>query len=165
MTGVKVTGGRNAVFLPSKLYLVRRIAMEGYTDAQLAKIYGIPESTFEYWRAKYPDFDKALEEGRTEADGEVMVSLYQRATGYDYTEEVVAGKDPEVFTIKKHAIPDVAAQQFWLKHRKKAAFPDKQTHEVTGPKGKPLMPRESKADLVNAIVALIKPKPDKASGQ
>lgn len=150
-----------AVFLPDHLDTVRLIAMRGASDSEIAAMFGVTEGAFARWRAMYKDFNGAIEKGRTHADAEVVVSLYKRAVGYDYTEEVVAGKDPEVFEVSKHSPPDVGAIQYWLNNRQHEFWGSKSRTEHSGVGGGPIgLKAETKSDIIDAIVGLITPKPD-----
>jgi hypothetical protein len=151
------------VFLPDHLDLVRIVAMRGASDAEIARTFGVSEDTFAKWRKTYGDFDEALDKGRLSCDAEVVVSLYKRATGYDYEEEVaVGGKGgASIVTVKRHAIPDVHAAQYWLNNRQPEHWGSKSRTEVTGKDGGPIgVKTETKHDIINAIVALIQPRED-----
>jgi hypothetical protein len=57
------------------------------TDSQIALMLGIsPKSTFPKWKAQYPDFKAAIEEGRASLVGELKSALVKRAIGYDARE-------------------------------------------------------------------------------
>lgn len=159
LDGIKIKAGTGGITLPDKLALVRRLALDGYTDAQLARISGVSEDTLKYWRAVHPEFDRAIESGRTAADADVVASLYQLATGYDYEEEQVGGKDASIRKVKRHQPPQMSAIKFWLQNRRPNQFkPD--SFSVTGKDGKPLIPKESNAELIKSIVSMIRPKKD-----
>lgn len=162
LSGVKEKGGPSTIFLPDHLDLARRIALQGYTDEEVARMYGFSPDIMEAWRDLYPDFNKAIEEGRTHCDAEVVRALYQRATGYDYNDEVaVGGKNPQVLTLKRHAVPDVDAIKYWTKNRRKDQWKDKHDHQVKSEnETKVGLEERTKSELIDSIVNLIHPKDD-----
>lgn len=90
------------------------------TDKQLAKLFSVTKQTIVNWKEKHKDFAEALATGKEEADAKVVKSLYDRATGYTYTEKsVVTFPDgtQQVTVHEKHAPPDVGAQVKWLYNR------------------------------------------------
>lgn len=109
------------------------MAAMGATNEEIADAIGISKRTIIRWAKEHESFGKALAEGKAVSDAKVIRSLYQRATGYDYTEEkkiVEVDKDGNikpvrVETTKKHVPPDVAAQCFWLKNRQRAKWADR----------------------------------------
>lgn len=109
------------------------MAAMGATNEDIADAIGISKRTIIRWTKDHESFCKALAEGKAVSDAKVIKSLYQRATGYDYTEEkkvVEVDKDGNVKpirieTVKKHVPPDVAAQCFWLKNRQREHWKDR----------------------------------------
>ncbi len=109
------------------------MASMGATNEEIADAIGISKRTIPRWAKDHESFGKALMEGKAVSDAKVIKSLYQRAIGYDYTEErkiVEVDKDGnvkpvKVETIKKHVPPDVAAQCFWLKNRQRDRWADR----------------------------------------
>ena len=100
-------------------------ARNGLTEEQIAKNLGISYNTFK--RAKKdPDVGEqisaALIATKDVVDFEVENKLFKRAIGYEY-EEVKEEWEGGVLTkrtvTKKMVPPDVSAQIFWLKNRKK----------------------------------------------
>ena len=114
------------------------LTVKGATVEEIAEAFGITERTVYRWVKKYDSFRSAVESGRDAADAKVIKSLYQRAIGYEYTEEhQIVEIDPKtqmpkplkVEKYKRRVPPDVGAQCFWLKNR----LPDKwrDRHELT----------------------------------
>lgn len=117
---------------PDGLLLISGWARDGLTDDQIAKNMGISRSTLNEWRNKYPDISDALKKSKELADREVENALYKRAIGYEYTETktVISDKDGvKTETIVKQVAPDVTAQIFWLKNRKRDQWRDKIDHD------------------------------------
>ena len=101
------------------------------TDMQIAKVLDVHHTTFAKWKRNNDDFAEVLKMGRSQADGEVVNKLLQRALGYDYYEEHVisgtgANGEPYMLTkkIQKHALPDITAMIFWLKNRQRENWAD-----------------------------------------
>ena len=57
-------------------------ARDGLIQKQIAKNMGIGLSTLKEWRAKFPELEKTLEQGKDSADREVENALYKSAIGY-----------------------------------------------------------------------------------
>lgn len=161
LEGVKLKAGPRAVFAPDHLDIVRMIAMRGADDAEMARNFGVDTDTFAAWRELYTDFDNAIQKGRSKADQEVVVSLYRKATGYEYEEEVaVGGKEPEVMKVKRYAHPDFNSIQYWMNNRVEG-WGTKSRAELTGAAGGPIgVKHETKIDIIDAIVNMLSPKPD-----
>lgn len=109
------------------------LAAMGATNEEIAEAMGISKRTIIRWGKEHESFGRALAEGKGVSDAKVIRCLYQRATGYDYVEEkkvVKVDKDGnEVLvkkeTTKKHVVPDVVAQIFWLKNRQRDRWCDR----------------------------------------
>lgn len=109
------------------------MAAMGATNEEIASAMGISKRTILRWVKDHESFGKALAEGKGVSDAKVIRSLYQRATGYNYTEEkkiVEYDKEGNVKPVKvekttKHVPPDVAAQCFWLKNRQRQNWQDR----------------------------------------
>ena len=158
--GAKIKAGPGQIALHKRLGLVRRIALQGLSDDVIAQIGGVSKETLDYWKALHPELEDAIEQGRTAADADVIESLYNLAVGYDRNVEEVHGKDADIVRYEKHFPADIGAIKFWLSNRKRG-WGEKSQVEATGKNGKPLMPKESKADIVAAILRAVRPKPDK----
>ncbi|EGT4908126.1 transposase [Clostridioides difficile] len=111
-----------------KLPLIEGLARNGIPEEQIAKKLGVGYSTFRRYKEKYGALRAALKKGREVVDFEVEGALIKRALGYSYTEEtreLKEGKDGEgaklllTKTVTKQVAPDITAQMFWLKNRKK----------------------------------------------
>lgn len=109
------------------------LAAMGATNDEIADAMGVSKRTILRWAKEHESFGKALEEGKGVSDAKVIRSLYQMATGYEYTEEkriVEYGTDGSLKPVRvektiKHVQPSVAAQCFWLKNRQRDRWQDR----------------------------------------
>lgn len=156
--------GPHGVYLPDNLQLVRMIAMKGATDDEIESVYGLGKGQIAKWYKAYPGLKKAVEEGRTTADAEVLHALFKTAVGYHETEEqAVGGKEPTVMEVRRYFPGQFLAQKHWLANRKREDWPAKETVEHTGRNGEPIKV-ESRNDLIDGILKLVASKidPEKA---
>lgn len=155
------------VYLPDHEQLVRLIAARGMADNEIELIYGLGKGQLGKWRKAYPGLNRALDEGRTVADANVLFALYKTAVGYDFTEDqAVGGRDPCVLEVRKHKAGEFAAQKHWLGNRIRrpdgsTEWPRSEQLELSGPNGGKLgVQVETRNDLISAIIGLVQPKPD-----
>lgn len=104
-------------------------AMDGLFDEQIAENIGIKRQTLYNWRMKHSDIFDALKVNKDVADRHVENAMFNNAVGFEYEEEMVTNAG-EVVTVKKYSKPNVTAQIFWLKNRKKDEWRDKTEQEV-----------------------------------
>ncbi|MFT8736579.1 MAG: helix-turn-helix domain-containing protein [Zymomonas mobilis] len=119
------------------------LAKLGATNRDLADFFDVSERTINRWVLKYPEFAQAVRVGKTAADNRVEASLYKRAVGYSYDCQkvvMVSGK-PEVVEFVEHLPPDITACSFWLRNRRPKQWNEKQTSEITGQNGGPILAR------------------------
>lgn len=148
-----------SVFLPNEEHLVRMLAARGATDAEMEALCGVPKGTLDKWRKHYPSLNDAIEKGRTKVDGDVLYALYRNATGFEYSEQVAAGRDGTIRTIKRKALPETAAQRTWLAARKRDEWSERVT--LAGDKDKPVSIEHGvRKELIDSILSLVSPKPD-----
>lgn len=121
---------------PEGLLKIEGWARDGLTDEQIAENAGINPATLYVWKKKYPEISETLKRGKEVVDRQVENALLKRALGYEY-EEVKEKFEGNVMTertvTKKEVIPDVTAQIFWLKNRKREAWADRQNIELSQP--------------------------------
>ncbi len=99
---------------------LKKLALAGWTDVQMADFFNIPVSTLYRWKRKYPDFRKKLLDWKAEADERVEKSLLKRALGYDYVETVKELRDEKMVVVKetsKHVSPSDTSIMNWLTNR------------------------------------------------
>lgn len=154
---------KRRLFLPDYLTEVKAIAMRGISDRDMARSFGVSFSTFKKWKKTYPSFRSAIDKGRTNADAEVVAALFKRATGKFKLREtrIIKYKDDyETLDIDVHYPPDTDAIKYWLNNRKREHWQQRSAVEQSGPGGKPIEITAGKGELIDAIVNLVKPKPD-----
>lgn len=157
----------NKLFLPDYLTEVKMVAMRGLTDKEISQVFGIPLSLFKRWKQTYPSFKDAIENGRTRADAEVLAALFKRATGKFKMKEtkIIKYKDSyETLDVDVRYPPDTDAAKYWLNNRARAHWQQRSAIEQSGPGGKPIEITAGKGQLIDALVELIKPKPDGDNG-
>lgn len=105
----------------------------GFTQKQLAKVFGVSYETVLDWVKLYPEFKESIRKGRDAFDVEKVESaLLKRALGYSYEETsiintFVKGVDAEGNKIRipakrvtktiKEVAPDPKSCMFWLTNR------------------------------------------------
>lgn len=150
----------NGVYLPDSLQLVTLIGSMGATDEEIEKVYGLGQGTLEKWRKFYPSLDKALEQGRTRADIEVLHAAFKAAVGYhEYEEQAVGGREPRVMKVKRYYPGQHLAQKYWMSSRQREKWPASDRVEVTGRNGEPIKV-ENRNDVIDAILKIVTSKPD-----
>jgi len=104
----------------------------GAMETEIAKTLGVNIDTLYEWRKVHSSFTEAIKAGKAAADQRIQESLYTRAQGYSYEEEMDeesqserTGKQTRKRTYKKHLAPDVTAQIFWLKNRQPEIWRDR----------------------------------------
>lgn len=108
-------------------------ALLGKDDRQIARALGIALRTIHLWKQAHPAFMAALTRGKDLADGSVVRSLYERATGYQQ-KALKFFFDKETGTVIEHEYierypPDTTAMIFWLKNRQRHEWRDR--HELS----------------------------------
>lgn len=136
----KHAGGRPSKYKPECENQALILAEKGFTDADMAEVFGVTEQTLNNWKKKFPQFFESLKKGKKIADQKVVQSLYQRALGYSHPDVHISSYEGDitVTNIIKHYPPDTAACFIWLKNRDPENWKDKHEHELTGKDGKPI---------------------------
>lgn len=112
---------------PEGLTLLEGWARDGLSNAQIAHNCGVSERCLYKWKRELPALAAALEKGREVVDYEVENALLKRALGFSYTEVTVeeSGGAAKRRETTKLLAPDVSAQIFWLKNRRRDKWRDK----------------------------------------
>lgn len=142
--------GRPSDYRPEYAEQAAKLCALGATDDEMADFFGIHRATLYRWKLDYPEFCDAIKAAKEVADERVERSLYQKATGYDYSEQQAIKvkrkqhvEDVEVVEVRKHSPADTTAAIFWLKNRRKEQWRDKQEHEHTGKDGGPIQTEDA----------------------
>lgn len=111
-------GGRPSKYQPWMVRQARIMCIAGWTDEQMAEMFGVAVSTFNLWKKAYPEFSEALK-AKALADATVEASLYERACGYSHEDVHVSNYQGEITLtpLVKRYPPDATAMIFWLKNR------------------------------------------------
>lgn len=126
--------------------LARTLAELGLIESQIAMKLGIAHVTLIDWKKRFPDFAKALSEGKQTPIDQVVSALHKRACGMVVEEKILEpilkdnGKGKKIRTgkmevtrkIKKEIPPDQSAAILYLKNRDPDNWRDKQDVEHTG---------------------------------
>lgn len=100
--------------------IIGALARQGLTLKQITESLGITQATLNAWRKKYPELGRVLRQNCLIADAMVEGSLYQRAIGFEYDEEVYTELTDGEVKVKRHHkyMPsDITACIYWLKNR------------------------------------------------
>lgn len=137
--------GNPGKYKPEFVEQARKLSEAGFTDEQMADWFEICIRTFYNWTAKHPDFLQAIKMAKDAPDDRTERSLYHRANGYEWTEEVPTKvKDIEyengrklretervvITKVKRFTPPDPTSSIFWLKNRRPGTWRDKKEVEV-----------------------------------
>lgn len=120
-----LAAGRPSLYSDNMLTTANAVcAIMGGTDADLAVALGVSERTINRWKHAHPEFRRVITEGKLQADANVAVGLYKRATGYKFmdtdirTVGVGKGESEIVQTpVEREMHPEPGAAQYWLNNR------------------------------------------------
>lgn len=144
-----MAGGRPSKYSKEFAKQAAKLCELGATDEDLADFFGVGIRTIANWKTEHAEFLQALKGGKEKADDRVERSLYQRAVGYTYDAVHFASYQGLVTETpyREHCPPDVTAQIFWLKNRRRDEWRDKMDHELSGKDGGPInftwLPKQS----------------------
>lgn len=142
--------GRKTLFRAVMIKEAEKLAGLGHIMKEIASFWGVSVRSLERWSLRYPEFCRAIKDGRIRADVAVEMSLYKRAMGYSYTEYhfketvILEGKkagqriryaDKEVVKIMP---PDITAGIFFLKNRRPDLWRDMRDLGIFDELGEPL---------------------------
>lgn len=71
---------------------IRKAVESGATDAEIAKAFGIAESTLYKYKKEKPEFSEAFARGREKVCIEIKAALLKKALGFNYQEEKSVAK-------------------------------------------------------------------------
>lgn len=111
---------------PDGLLRIEAWARDGLSREQIAHNMGIRVETLRVWVNAYATISTAIKRGKEVIDIQVENAMCKRALGYEYeevktiVEQAADGsRKTKVEKTKKQVAPDVGAQIFWLKNRRR----------------------------------------------
>ncbi len=137
----KGKGGRKSKYTEDFPLLVQGFAREGLNDKEIALKLGINVATLYEYQKEYPEFSKAIKEGKAPVDIQVENAMLKRCLGFQ-TEEVSVEYDPvkkegdeaivtKVIKKTKEIIPHFGSAAFWLTNRKPETWQNRQNVDAT----------------------------------
>ena len=113
--------GRPSAYHPSFAEWGAEMCKLGATDSDLARVFKVTTQTIYNWQVEHPEFLDAIMQGKDFFDDKIERSLAHRALGYTFNSEKVFQHQGEIVRaeVLEHIPPDVTAQIFWLKNRRK----------------------------------------------
>lgn len=142
--------GRKTLFRAVMIKEAEKLAGLGHIMKEIASFWGVSVRSLERWSLRYPEFCRAIKDGRIRADVAVEMSLYKRAMGYTYTEyhfkETVIIEGPKAGQRIRYAdkevvkimAPDITAGIFFLKNRRPDLWRDMRDLGIFDEMGEPL---------------------------
>ena len=128
-------GGRPSDYDPKFVQQAYRLSLLGLTDAEMAGVFGIAESTLHLWKLEHPEFSESIEDGKSSADAKVAESLYKRSLGYSHEAVKIfmpqGASEPVYAPYIEHYPPDTQAASLWLCNQQSRKWRDKQEIEHT----------------------------------
>jgi hypothetical protein len=128
----------------------------GFTDKNLADLFGVSRRTVNYWKKNYSEFLHAIKKAKLEFDSSVVEKAFlKRCIGFRYTETtrepaavqetdpgtgLITDKTRMVITkkVSKLVIPDVKACMDWLCNRQPDRWKKLKHVELSGKDGGPV---------------------------
>lgn len=125
--------GRPTSYLPRYAEHAYKLCLLGATDAEMADIFEVSESTLNLWKQQHPEFSESIKRGKAQADANVAERLYQRAIGYSHEAVKIfmpqGASQPVYAPYTEHYPPDTQAASLWLRNRQPKKWRDKQDIE------------------------------------
>jgi hypothetical protein len=139
-------------------HIFRLIETDSYTIAQICESVGISESCYYKWQEGITEFTEGLKEAKDVFTRKTLIdcekSLKKLINGYDYDEKktvMISNKEEkptikEQTVIKKHVAPNLGAIIHYQTNKDPENWKNKQSTEITGKDGKPLIPEHKLTD-------------------
>ena len=129
-------GGRPSLYRDEYVTQVRRLALLGLTDEEMASFFEVSKHTLYEWDEAHPEFLDSRARGERHADGRVAERLYHRALGYSHRAVKIfmpAGASEPVYAdYVEHFPPDTQAASLWLRNRQPDKWKDRTEQAVYG---------------------------------
>lgn len=103
----------------------------GYTNAMVAKKFGIVPRTFDLWLNKHTSLKESVMDGREVSNSRSELKLHKMGHGFyqEVTEPKVAGGDIQMVTYKKYFPPSFSALRFEMINKMPHLYRDKVEEE------------------------------------
>ena len=99
-----------AKFNFTHIEVAKKLKEAGFSNADIGWAFGLSKSTIQDWIKKYPQFQRAIEDGREAAVGHIVAKAFRTAAGYEYEESNEKydknGNLKERSVFKKHQTPN-----------------------------------------------------------
>jgi hypothetical protein len=117
-------------YKPDFCPIAYKFCLLGATNEDLAEVC---LATIGNWLAKYPEFRKAVQEGRDVADADIAHSLHQQAKGFTHPDVKILQIEGEAKEVpyNRYFPPDRQAAIFWLRNRRRKQWREVIEHEHT----------------------------------
>lgn len=130
----KHAGGAPVKYTEEMIERGYKLSLLGLDNEKIAFALGISHGLFYNWQNDYPEFLEAIKAGKDDADADVVVSLYERARGYEHKEEKIFCSEGQIIraeTTKKYP-PDTKAAEIILRNRHPELWNKQGEVNVTG---------------------------------
>lgn len=84
MEKLKVHPG--AKFNFTHVEVAARLKAAGFSNEDIGYAFGLSRSTIQQWVKKYPQFERAIKEGKAVAKNHIVAKAFRVASGYEYEE-------------------------------------------------------------------------------
>jgi hypothetical protein len=125
--------GRPSLYMTKHADQAYKLCLLGATDAEMADIFEVSESTLNLWKQQHPEFSESITRGKAVADSNVAEKLYQRACGYSHPAVKIfmpqGAAKPVYAEYTENYPPDTQAASLWLRNRQPKKWRDKQDIE------------------------------------
>jgi hypothetical protein len=121
------------VFHDGIVGMARKAAEAGFTNDEIAQLFGVNTCTILDWCKRFPAFREALRLGKQGPDDRVEAALFKRAVGFHYDSEKIFIVDGEVVRVpfREYVIPDSHAATRWLVNRRPEVWRDRRSLDMT----------------------------------
>ena len=118
-------------YKPDFCPIAYKFCLLGATNEDLADLFEVCLATIGNWLAKYPEFRKAVQDGRDVADADIAHSLHQQAKGFTHPDVKILAIEGEATEVpyNRYFPPDTQAAIFWLRNRRRKQWREVIEHE------------------------------------
>jgi hypothetical protein len=130
--------GRTPSYTPDYCTFAYKFCLLCATNEDLAELFEVSRNTIGNWLARYPEFRKAMQDGRDVADADVAQALLHKATGFTHADVKILQIEGEAMPVEysRYFPPDTQAAIFWLRNRRRKQWRERieLEHSVTDEK-------------------------------